>query len=172
MSTLQTKGLRSKRRNFPYISQVYVVASRAAEKLAGAQGKFFLRGHYLKNFSGKNFFPLNILPPPFFGQCTILGVKKFSGRVRCNYFPGPLSHFLCQISVLSPKNRYLVLCAEIFNTQKRLGPTKIFPGPPATRAPGQFAPPPLSAALVASLYHATKACSCYYGIRSHFIFAN
>ena len=156
MSTLQTKGLRSKRRNFPYISQVYVVASRAAERLAGARGKFFLRGPSVYHLRGKKIFRTSTL--------------HLLSRAFISFFYAKFRHLAQKTDILSFARKYLT-------HKKDWGPTKIFPGPPATRGPGQFAPPapppPLSAALVASLYHATKACSCYYGIRrSHFIFAN
>ena len=115
-------------------------------EVGGCPGQNFFRGPYLKNFSEQKIFRRATPTPPrrqkFFGQCTILEVKKFSGRVRCNRFPGTLSHFLCQISALSAKNRYLVLCPEIFNTQKRLGPNFNFSGGPSTSGPGAFCPPP------------------------------
>jgi hypothetical protein len=64
--------------------------------LAGARGKFSLGAPIKKNFFPKIFFSGEQLPPPkkIFGQCTIFGVKNFSGRVHGNCFPATLSHFL------------------------------------------------------------------------------
>jgi hypothetical protein len=53
-----------------------------------------------------------------------------------------ISIFHAKFRYLPPKNRYIVLCAEIFNTQKSWGPTKNFQGPPAPRGQGKFPPMP------------------------------
>jgi hypothetical protein len=72
-------------------------------------------------------------PGQFFFRGPYL--KNFSGKI---FFgeqpPAPQFRYLAQ------KNRYLILCAEIFNTQRRMGPNKKISGPPSTS--GQFAPPP------------------------------
>ena len=99
---------------------------RAAERLAGARGNFFFQGPLFKTTS----------PPP----STTFQVKKFSGRVRCcNCFPGTFSQFsMPNFGIQPKKTRYLVLCAEIFNTQKRLGSNKKFSGAPSTSGPDYY----------------------------------
>jgi hypothetical protein len=104
-----------------------IAATRAAERLAGARGKFYSRGPYVKKNFPEKIFSDNKPPPP--------RRQLFRSKIQGLYL-----NFSCQISVFSPKNRYLVLCAEIFNTQKRLEPNKKISGAPST--PGQFAPPP------------------------------
>jgi hypothetical protein len=91
----------------------------AAKRFGGRPGQIFLGGPYLKFFSGN-----------FFSQFAIT-------------FQGLYLNFSCQISVLSPKNPdILFFCAEIFNTQKRLGPNKKIPWAPSTSGPGEIRPCP------------------------------
>ena len=54
-------------------------------------------------------------------------------------FQGLYLIFYATFRYLAQKNRYLVLCPEIFNTQKRLGPNLNFSGGPSTSR--HFAPP-------------------------------
>jgi hypothetical protein len=58
-----------------FIRGVREILGRATERLAGARGKFFFRGPYLKNFS-KNFFGEQ--PPPH-TQKRLAPNKKISG---------------------------------------------------------------------------------------------
>jgi hypothetical protein len=102
-----------------------VVESRAAERLAGA------RGPYITFFSGKKSPPVdNFLGKKFFRTSTL----QLLSRDFILFFHAIFRY-------LAPKNRYLVLCAEIFNTQKRLGPNKKFSGAPSTSGPGAIPPP-------------------------------
>ena len=77
---------RARRENDVWLNQLQILLiTRAAEKLAGARGKVFFRGPYLKILSGNN----------FLGQ-------NFSGQVRCNCFPATFYlNFSRQISVFS-----------------------------------------------------------------------
>jgi hypothetical protein len=79
-------------------------------EVGGGPGQIFFRGPYLKNFSGKNFSENNPPPTKNFGQCTILGVQKhFPDEYVAIAFQELYLIFLCQSSVLGPKNRYLYL---------------------------------------------------------------
>ena len=70
------------------------------------------------------------------------GTKTFSGRVRCNCFPGTLSHFFMPKFGTRPKKTDILSFAQKYLTHKKdWGPTKNFQGPPAPRGPGQFPPP-------------------------------
>jgi hypothetical protein len=97
-------------------------------EVGGVPGQIFFKGPYLKKIFRKATSPRRP-PPPVAKNCP----------VSMDF----ISFFYAKFQYLAQKNRYLVLCAEIFNTQKRLGPTNIFRGPPAPRGPGQFAPPSL-----------------------------
>jgi hypothetical protein len=118
----------------------------------GPWANFFYGAPISKIFFRKLIFSGEQPPPPplvtkKFSVSAILGVENFSGRVRCNCFPGTISFFYAKFWYLAQKNSHLVLCAEIFNTQKRLGPNKKFSGAPSTLGARGNLPPPLSVAL-------------------------
>ena len=105
----------------------------------GPGAKYF-RGPYLKCFSRKQ------PPPP--PVDNFLGKKIFRTSMLQLLSRDFISIFHAKFRYLAQKTRYLVLCAEIFNTQKRLGPNKKFSGTPSTSGPGAIChPAPLSAAL-------------------------
>ena len=111
-----------------------VVLARAAERLAGARGKFFFRGPYLVFFSGKFFFLRTSFPhhpPPSTSQ---LLSRDF------------ISIFHAKFRYLAQKTDILSFARKYLTHKKDWGPTKNFQGLPAPRGPGQFAslpPPPL-----------------------------
>ena len=95
------------------------------------------RGPGAKFFKGP-LFSENNLPP----VDNFLG-KKFSRTSTLQLISRDfISIFHAKFRYLLAKNRYLVLCAEIFNTQKRLGPNKKFSGVPSTSGSGAISPPP------------------------------
>jgi hypothetical protein len=123
---------------------------RAAERLAGALGKFFLRGPYIQNiFPETNFFRWTTSPSPPWSPKNFPSVYHFRGRKF--FWTSTLqllsrdfiSFFYAKFWYLAQKNSHLVLCAEIFNTQKRLGPNKKFSGAPSTLGARGNLPPPL-----------------------------
>jgi hypothetical protein len=97
--------------------------TRAAERLAGARGKFFFRDPYFKIFQFRRTTP----PPP---RRQLFRSKNFPDEYVAIAFQGLYLNFRCQISVFSPKNRYRVL-----------GPNKKFSGAPSTSVPGAICPP-------------------------------
>ena len=98
-------------------------------EVGGAPGQIFLRGTYQKFFSAKN-------PPPpspkyFRSVYHFRGKKNFRTSALQLLSRDFISFSVyAKFRYLAEKNKYLVLCAEIFNTQKRLGPNKNFSGAP------------------------------------------
>ena len=110
-------------------------------EVGGGPGQFFLGALFKNIFPEKFFFGEQPPPTPSPPVDNFLGKKFFRTSTLQLLSRDFIFIFYAKFRYLPPKNRYLVLCAEIFNTQK---------GPPAPRGPGQFAPPPcspLSAAL-------------------------
>jgi hypothetical protein len=108
---------------------------RAAERLAGARGKFFLRGPYLKEI----FFPVN--NPPVAKKISVRGKKIFRTSTLQLLSRDFISFFYAQFRYLSQKTDSLSFARKYLTHKKDWGPTKKFRGPPAPRGPGQFPPP-------------------------------
>ena len=111
-------------------------------EVGGGPGQFFFRGPYLKIFFRKKIFSENKLPPPP-PVDNFLGKNIFRTSTLQLLSRDFISIFHAKFRYLPQKNRYLVLCAEIFKKKKkRLGPNKKFSGAPSTSGPGEICPPP------------------------------
>ena len=112
------------------------------------------------NFFSK-FFPENNLPPPpspkYFRSVYHFRGKNFFRTSALQLLSRDFISFIyAKFRYLAPKNKYLVLCAEIFNTQKTGALQNFFGGPQHL---GEICPPcpPLSAALHANSNAATMS---------------
>ena len=105
-----------------------IAATRAAERLAGARGKFYSRGPYVKKNFRKNFFRTTNPPPP---------VDNFLGQKSRDF----ISIFHAKFRYLAQKTDILSFARKYLTHKKDWSPTKKFQGPPAPR--GNLPRPPL-----------------------------
>jgi hypothetical protein len=95
---------------------------RAAERLAGARGKFFFRGPYLKNFLRKNFFRKQPPPP----VDNFLGKKIFRTSTLQLFASAFTSIFHNKFGYFAPQKNILPFARKDLTQKNDWGPTKIF----------------------------------------------